>query len=83
MVEITFEFDAFSFDGICRTVPLTLCPIIGRDEGIVPVCYSRNVELADNLIFQPGNKKKEQLYIYRIQLWNPYFIFYNSPLKDM
>ncbi|KAG2227071.1 hypothetical protein INT45_003801 [Circinella minor] len=54
MVEITFEFDAFSFDGICRTVPLTLCPIIGRDEGIVPVCYSRNVELADNLIFQPA-----------------------------
>lgn len=54
MVDITFEFDAFNFDGICRTVQLTLCPIIGRDEGIVPVCYSRNVELADNLIFQPG-----------------------------
>ena len=54
MVEITFKFDAFSFKGICQTVPLTLCPVIGKDEGIVPVCYSRNVELADNLIFQPG-----------------------------
>ncbi|CDH50472.1 chitin synthase export chaperone [Lichtheimia corymbifera JMRC:FSU:9682] len=54
MVDITFQFDAFNFDGICKTVQLTLCPIIGRDEGIVPVCYSRNVELADNLIFQPA-----------------------------
>ncbi|KAI9322146.1 chitin synthase III catalytic subunit-domain-containing protein [Dichotomocladium elegans] len=54
MVDITFKFDAFNFDGICRTVQLTLCPIIGKDEGIVPVCYSRNVELANNLIFQPA-----------------------------
>lgn len=56
MVEINFEFDAFNFDGICRTVQLTLCPLIGKEQGIVPVCYSRNVELADNLIFQPGTE---------------------------
>lgn len=63
MVEITFEFNAFDFDGICRTIPLTLCPIIGKDEGIVPVCYSRNVELAKNLIFQPGTDKM-QFFLY-------------------
>ncbi|ORZ02404.1 chitin synthase III catalytic subunit [Syncephalastrum racemosum] len=54
MVEINFEFNAFDFNGICKTTQLTMCPMIGKSEGIVPVCYSRNVELAGNLIFQPA-----------------------------
>lgn len=54
MVDITYEFGAFSFDGICRTVALSLCPLIGQNDGIEPVCYSRNVDLGGNLIFQPG-----------------------------
>ncbi|KAI8333947.1 chitin synthase III catalytic subunit [Chlamydoabsidia padenii] len=54
MVDITFRFEAFSFNGICQTVALSLCPLIGSSDGIEPVCYSRNVDLAGNLIFQPA-----------------------------
>ncbi|KAL0080713.1 chitin synthase III catalytic subunit [Phycomyces blakesleeanus] len=54
MVDITFKFEAFSFNGICQTVALSLCPLIGKSNGIEPVCYSRNVDLAGNLIFQPA-----------------------------
>lgn len=56
MVDITFKFEAFSFTGICETVALPLCPLIGQKNGIEPVCYSRNIDLAGNLIFQPGKK---------------------------
>lgn len=59
MVDITYEFGAFSFDGICRTVALSLCPLIGQYDGIEPVCYSRNVDLGGNLIFQPGNSNRD------------------------
>ncbi|CDH56079.1 chitin synthase export chaperone [Lichtheimia corymbifera JMRC:FSU:9682] len=54
MVDITFQFEAFSFNGICKTVALPLCPLMGKDEGIEPECYSRNVDLGGNLIFQPA-----------------------------
>ncbi|KAI7847729.1 chitin synthase III catalytic subunit-domain-containing protein [Circinella umbellata] len=54
MADIEFKFDAFSFDGICRTVALPLCPMMGENEGIEPVCYSRNVDLGGNLVFQPS-----------------------------
>ncbi|KAI9025118.1 chitin synthase III catalytic subunit [Phycomyces nitens] len=54
MVTITYRFDAFSFDGICQTIALSVCPLIGQAEGIEPVCYSRNVDLGGNLIFQPA-----------------------------
>lgn len=51
---ISTNFQAFKFDGICQTVALSLCPLIGKYDGIEPVCYSRNVDLAGTLIFQPG-----------------------------
>ncbi|ORX56842.1 hypothetical protein DM01DRAFT_1382264 [Hesseltinella vesiculosa] len=51
---LTFRFQAFKFDGICQTVALTLCPLIGKYDGIEPLCYSRNVECAGMLIFQPS-----------------------------
>ncbi|KAI7869955.1 chitin synthase III catalytic subunit [Spinellus fusiger] len=54
MVAITYRIDAFSFDGICQTIALSLCPLIGQADGIEPVCYSRNVDLGGNLIFQPA-----------------------------
>ncbi|GAB5586405.1 Chitin synthase [Umbelopsis nana] len=50
----TTSFQAFKFDGICQTVALSLCPLIGKYDGIEPVCYSRNVDLAGTLIFQPA-----------------------------
>jgi hypothetical protein len=42
-----------SFDSICQTAALVICPLLGSDQGIEPTCYSRNVDLAGTLIFQP------------------------------
>jgi hypothetical protein len=43
-----------SFNGICQTAALVICPLIGSDQGIEPSCYSRNVDIAGTLIFQPS-----------------------------
>jgi hypothetical protein len=53
MGAITYYFDALTFNGICKTIAISLCPLIGQYNGIEPVCYSRNVELSGNIIFQP------------------------------
>ncbi|KAF9417830.1 Chitin synthase, class 7 [Podila epigama] len=50
--DLKFAFGNFNY--ICSTVSLTLCPLVGKSDGIEPVCYSRNVRLADTLIFQPS-----------------------------
>jgi hypothetical protein len=42
-----------SFDSICQTAALIICPLVGPDRGIEPGCYSRNVEISGTLIFQP------------------------------
>ncbi|CAG8620422.1 15162_t:CDS:2, partial [Funneliformis mosseae] len=42
------------FNKVCETVALTVCPLVGSEEGIEPTCYSRNVEIAGTLIFQPA-----------------------------
>jgi Chitin synthase export chaperone len=42
-----------SFNNICQTAALIICPLIGSDQGIEPDCYSRNVDIAGTLIFQP------------------------------
>lgn len=61
------NFQLFKFDEVCQNIALTLCPLIGKYDGIEPLCYSRNVEFAGMLVFQPGKKqlgnfkrKKEQ-----------------------
>ncbi|KAL7312051.1 Chitin synthase, class 7 [Mucor circinelloides] len=51
---VQFKFQLFRFDGICQTVALTLCPLMGKFDGIEPICYSRNVEMAGLLVFQPA-----------------------------
>ncbi|KZT61849.1 hypothetical protein CALCODRAFT_328073 [Calocera cornea HHB12733] len=43
-----------SFDDICGGAALVICPLVGTAQGIEPTCYSRNVEVAGNLIFQPA-----------------------------
>ena len=48
---MTIQFG--SFDGICQTAALVVCPLVGADRGIEPSCYSRDVEIAGTLIFQP------------------------------
>lgn len=60
MVDIVYKFEAFSFTGICQTVALPLCPLIGQVNGVEPVCYSRNIDIGGNLVFQPGMTKKKK-----------------------
>ncbi|KAF9017543.1 chitin synthase export chaperone [Hymenopellis radicata] len=43
-----------SFDSICESAALVVCPLVGTDQGIVPTCYSRNVLVGGTLIFQPS-----------------------------
>ncbi|KII86256.1 hypothetical protein PLICRDRAFT_43838 [Plicaturopsis crispa FD-325 SS-3] len=43
-----------SFDKICETAALVVCPLMGGNQGIEPTCYSRNVDLGGTLIFQPS-----------------------------
>jgi len=43
-----------SFDSICQTAALVICPLLGSAQGIEPSCYSRNVEISGTLIFQPA-----------------------------
>ncbi|KAI0005351.1 chitin synthase export chaperone [Russula compacta] len=43
-----------SFDSICQTAALVICPLVGSDQGIEPSCYSRNVDIAGTLVFQPS-----------------------------
>jgi hypothetical protein len=42
-----------SFNSICQTAALVICPLLGSSQGIEPSCYSRNVDIAGTLIFQP------------------------------
>ncbi|CEG78867.1 hypothetical protein RMATCC62417_13405 [Rhizopus microsporus] len=51
---IVFKFQPFKFDGICQTVALSLCPLMGKFNGIEAICYSRNVEIGGLIIFQPA-----------------------------
>jgi Chitin synthase export chaperone len=43
-----------SFDYICQQAPLPLCAVVGTPTGIEALCYARNVQLANTLIFQAG-----------------------------
>ena len=43
-----------SFDFICEQAALPLCALVGTKTGIEPICYARNIELANTLIFQAG-----------------------------
>jgi len=43
-----------SFNSICETAALVICPLVGTDQGIEPTCYSRNVDVGGTLIFQPS-----------------------------
>jgi hypothetical protein len=43
-----------SFNKICETAALVICPLVGTEQGIEPTCYSRNVDVGGTLIFQPS-----------------------------
>ncbi|TFL06855.1 chitin synthase III catalytic subunit [Pterulicium gracile] len=43
-----------SFQKICETAALVICPLVESDQGVEPICYSRNVDVGGTLIFQPS-----------------------------
>ncbi|KAK4685757.1 hypothetical protein P7C73_g4380, partial [Tremellales sp. Uapishka_1] len=43
-----------SFDYVCERAALVICPLLGTQQGIEPNCYSRNVQLGSQIIFQPA-----------------------------
>ncbi|KAF8959797.1 chitin synthase III catalytic subunit [Flammula alnicola] len=43
-----------SFNGVCETAALVICPLVGSAQGVEPTCYSRNVDIGGTLIFQPS-----------------------------
>lgn len=43
-----------SFDSICASAALVVCPLLGDNGGMEPQCYSRNVMLGSYVLFQPG-----------------------------
>ncbi|EJD04526.1 uncharacterized protein FOMMEDRAFT_155672 [Fomitiporia mediterranea MF3/22] len=49
---MTIQFG--SFNGICQAAPLVICPLVQTAQGVVPTCYSRNVDVGGTLIFQPS-----------------------------
>ena len=48
-----------SFDSICDTAALPVCPLLGTSQGMEPTCYSRNVDLGGTTIFQPGTSNEQ------------------------
>jgi hypothetical protein len=42
------------FTAVCQRAALIVCPLLETENGIEPNCYSRNVQLGSQLIFQPG-----------------------------
>lgn len=43
-----------SFDSICSSAALVVCPLLGDTGGLEPQCYSRNVMIGSYVLFQPG-----------------------------
>ncbi|PPQ89900.1 hypothetical protein CVT25_004859 [Psilocybe cyanescens] len=43
-----------SFNGVCETATLVVCPLFGTAQGVESMCYSRNVDIGGTLIFQPS-----------------------------
>lgn len=50
----TSAFKFGNFTAVCERAALVVCPILQTANGIEPNCYSRNVQLGKQLIFQPG-----------------------------
>ena len=57
VARVAMGFAFGSFTEICQTAALIVCPLVGSSNGLTgisPTCYSRNVELAKTVIFQPA-----------------------------
>jgi len=43
-----------SFNEVCQTAALVICPLVETAQGVEPFCYSRNVDVGGTLLFQPS-----------------------------
>ncbi|KAG7530137.1 hypothetical protein FFLO_05252 [Filobasidium floriforme] len=43
------------FTALCQRAALIVCPLLQSENGVEPNCYSRNVQLGSQLIFQPAS----------------------------
>ncbi|ORX91197.1 hypothetical protein K493DRAFT_355903 [Basidiobolus meristosporus CBS 931.73] len=65
------------FDNICRTISLTVCPLVGPlDRRTVPTCYSRNVDIGGFILLQPGT-----FTVYAVALIMTIIMIYNIRMK--
>ncbi|KAK9764707.1 Chitin synthase, class 7 [Basidiobolus ranarum] len=66
-----------SFESICRTISLTVCPLVGPlDHRTVPSCYSRNIDIVGFILFQPGT-----FTVYLVALIMTVIMIYNIRMK--
>lgn len=58
------------FTALCQRAALIVCPLLQSDNGVEPNCYSRNVQLGSQLIFQPGESRLQfSLLLSSIRIW--------------
>jgi hypothetical protein len=43
-----------SFDSLCETAALVICPFVGTELGVEPKCYGRNIDVGSSVVFQPS-----------------------------
>ena len=48
------HFSFGDYSGVCREIAMISCPLLGTQFGIVPDCYSRNIDINNTIIFQPA-----------------------------
>ncbi|WWC58102.1 chitin synthase export chaperone [Kwoniella dejecticola CBS 10117] len=51
---MSHAFKFGSFDYFCEHAALVVCPLLGSSQGTMATCYSRNVQLGSQIIFQPA-----------------------------
>ncbi|KAK9717554.1 Chitin synthase, class 7 [Basidiobolus ranarum] len=65
------------FDNICRTISLTVCPLVGPiDRRTIPTCYSRNIDIGGFILFQPAT-----FTVYLVALLMTVIMIYNIRMK--
>ena len=48
-------FSFGNYDGTCQGLAMVSCPLLGPNgTGLYPECYSRNIDINNNIIFQPA-----------------------------
>jgi hypothetical protein len=62
------------FTALCQRAALVVCPLLQNENGVEPNCYSRNVQLGSQLIFQPGQFSDIPHEVVRATVSDPIFL---------